>query len=307
MQIILVSRHLKTARTLHIMPWHLAVAGGFFLAMVFSTSMMLSWLSIQLRLPYVDSALAALVAEERQRSESSVGATLSVMAARLGELQGRLLQLDTVSERMSGMLGLRGGEGKAVRPAGEGGPYLPDTLTLALMEKEIDRLMREIDARATDLAAMDFWVLEKRVQDRMLPTMLPVRSGSLGSGFGRRSDPFSGQAARHEGLDFSAPTGTPVLAAAEGVVEMAGWHPEYGQVVDVDHGAGLLTRYAHLSKIAVQAGQRIKRGERLGAVGSTGRSTGAHLHFEVRQFGVAMNPVRFLGRGNDAARLAAGY
>jgi len=146
-------------------------------------------------------------------------------------------------------------------------------------------------------------LLDKRVRDRLLPTSLPVKEAELGSSFGVRNDPIAGLRAMHEGIDFNAEVGTPVLAAADGVVLAAAFHPEFGNVIDIDHGEGLLSRYAHLSRMDVKAGALLKRGELIGAVGTTGRSTGPHLHFEVRQQGVAQNPALFLKKSREFAHL----
>jgi murein DD-endopeptidase MepM/ murein hydrolase activator NlpD len=127
------------------------------------------------------------------------------------------------------------------------------------------------------------------------PSLWPVY-GRLVSSFGRRSDPFSGHGAFHPGVDLSAGRGTPVRAAAAGIVVHAGWNGGYGRMVAVDHGGGLQTLYAHLSRIDVIDGQEVHRGQIVGGAGSTGRSTGAHLHYEVRQNGTPINPYIFLAR-----------
>jgi murein DD-endopeptidase MepM/ murein hydrolase activator NlpD len=128
----------------------------------------------------------------------------------------------------------------------------------------------------------------------------------VGSGFGFRTDPITGRGALHMGLDFPADTGTPIMAAAGGVVINAETHAAYGQTVDIDHGNGLVTRYAHASKLLVKRGDLVKRGQTVANVGNTGRSTGPHLHFEVLVDGVPQNPARFLaGRGNPPAATAA--
>jgi murein DD-endopeptidase MepM/ murein hydrolase activator NlpD len=131
--------------------------------------------------------------------------------------------------------------------------------------------------------------------------MMPVAAPYNASGFGRRIDPFTGQWAMHEGIDFLAEPGTPVVAAAGGVVQFAAFHPQYGFMIDVDHGNDLVTRYAHLSKLFVKEGDVVLRGRRIALSGSTGRSTGPHLHFEVRYRGAAQNPARFLALNPGAA------
>jgi murein DD-endopeptidase MepM/ murein hydrolase activator NlpD len=125
----------------------------------------------------------------------------------------------------------------------------------------------------------------------------------MGSGFGWRVDPFVGVGAMHEGIDFVADIGTPVVAAAGGVVIWADKHPQYGNLVEIDHGNDFTTRYAHLSKILIKDGQVVKRGQNIALSGNTGRSTGPHLHFEVRLNGVAQNPLRFLKQGENFAQL----
>ncbi len=171
------------------------------------------------------------------------------------------------------------------------------------LQAEIARLANVVDQRSDDLAVVEFKLLEKRVKDRLLPTTLPVKDAYLGSPFGHRSDPIAGARAMHEGIDFNAETGTPVVAAAEGVVLSAAYHPDFGNVIDIDHGDGLVSRYAHLSRMDIKPPALVKRGQLIGAVGNTGRSTGSHLHFEVRMQGVAQNPAHFLKQGSEFAQI----
>lgn len=303
MQIILVSRHLKAARTIHIMPRHVVAALFVFLALVFSTSLLLSWLSVHLRLPLVEDLMVKLQLQESQKTRSYLDSNLQLMATRLGELQGQVLQLDALGDRVSGLAGIKRERPlDAIKP-GQGGPFLPAPLSPNVLQAEIDLLASEVEHRSDDLVYLEFRLLEKRVKDRLLPTILPVKEATLGSSFGYRADPIAGLRSMHEGLDFSAEPGTPVVAAADGVVLSASYHPEYGNLLEVDHGQGLTTRYAHLSRMDVGVGVMVKRGSRLGAVGSTGRSTGPHLHFEVRIQGIAQNPAQFLKQGDEYALL----
>ena len=285
------------------MPRHLAVGLAALVAVVFAAALLRSWLSVHWRLPLVEDLMRTLHREEVRKNQDYVSNNLQLMANRLGELQARVLQLDLLGERMSGLLGLPRDKAPDAPPGGQGGPFLPAGLNAELLQGEIERLEQHIERRADDLARLEAHLLEKRVADRLLPTALPVREATLSSGFGYRNDPFAGYRSRHEGIDFVAEAGTPVVAAADGVVLSAMAHPQFGNLVEIDHGDGLLTRYAHLQRIDVPPGRLLKRGERLGAVGSTGRSTGAHLHFEVRMLGVAQNPVRFLKRDQAFAQM----
>ncbi|WP_395636387.1 M23 family metallopeptidase [Sphingorhabdus sp.] len=136
-----------------------------------------------------------------------------------------------------------------------------------------------------------------------IPTSMPAAVMMMSSGFGFRSDPFTGGGAMHAGLDFKGPVGTPILSAAEGRVTFAGFNGGYGKTVEITHANGLLTRYAHLSGLNVTRGQMVKRGLQIGRMGSTGRSTGSHLHFEVRLNGRAINPRKFLEANPDVLKV----
>ena len=298
MQIIFVSGHFKTARTVTIMPRHVALAAATFIGLVLATAVVFSWLSLQLRLPLVQELVVSLQQRESQQAQEVVSKNLHLMATRLGELQAQVLQLDSLGDRLSSLAGVKR---ETPKVAGQGGPLIEAPVSAGELQKEIDRLGREVDNKTDELTMLEARLLEKRVKDRLLPTTLPVKVGYIGSGFGYRSDPIVGVRAMHEGIDFNAETGTPVVAAAAGVVVAAEYHPEFGNMIDIDHGEGLVSRYAHLSKSLVKPGQIIKHGERIGEVGSTGRSTGSHLHFEVRMLGVAQNPAHFLKQGSEYA------
>ncbi len=299
-QIILVSRHLKAARTITIMPRHLLIASFVFLALIVGTSAMLSWVAGHVgAFGARDDGLAQ---HEGSRAQQYVSNNLQLMATRLGELQAQVLHLDSLGERLAGLAGVKR-EAAPVRekPAGQGGAFVPAPFSADELQREIDRMAHEVEVRTDELAVLESRFLEKRVKERLLPTTLPVKAAYLGSPFGHRSDPIAGLRAMHEGIDFNAEPGTPVVAAADGVVLAAAYRSDFGNMIDVDHGDGLTTRYAHLSRMDVKAGSLVKRGDALGAVGSTGRSTGPHLHFEVRMLGVAQNPAHFLKQGEEFA------
>ena len=301
MQIILVSRHLKVARTITIMPRHLVIAGFAFLSLVMSSATLISWLTAHGSHPGSQDEVLSQQQETHQ-AQQFLNNNLQLMATRLGELQAQVLHLDTLGDRLAGIAGIKREAPPASKPvAGQGGAFVPAPLGADELQREIDRLSREVDLRSDELAVLESRFLEKRVKERLMPTTLPVKEAFLGSPFGHRSDPIVGQRAMHEGIDFNAETGTPVVAAADGVVLSAGWQSDFGNMIEVDHGDGLTTRYAHLSRMNAKAGSLVKRGERIGAVGSTGRSTGSHLHFEVRMLGVAQNPASFLKQGEEFA------
>lgn len=298
MQIILVSDHLATARTIHIMPRHVLMAVASFLFLLFSTSALFSWASVHFRLPLVQGLILSLQQREAAQTQSFVHNNLQMLATRVGELQARVVQIDSMSERLEAMLGEPAPQ-QAAKASAEGGPLLPMPVSEAALNKEIERLGQAVDERSEQLSVLESRLLDERTRRRFLPTTRPIADAPIGSGFGPRIDPFAHVSAMHEGLDFVADVGTPVVAAAGGVVAVAEYHPEFGNMIEVDHGGGIMTRYAHLSKLLVVPGQIVRRGTGIALSGNTGRSSGPHMHFEVRVNGVAQNPMAFLRLGTN--------
>jgi murein DD-endopeptidase MepM/ murein hydrolase activator NlpD len=192
-----------------------------------------------------------------------------------------------------GDLGLGGAHLRAPAPRGVGGPFVPVKVGSGTFERQLSRVS------ATRAQAERLTSLLANVPYRK-PVVGPVE---FSSGFGVRTDPFLGRPAMHTGLDFRASTGEPARATANGKVVKAGWHGGYGRMVEIDHGNGLTTRYGHLSAIRVKIGESVRIGQTIGDVGSTGRSTAPHLHYETRIDGDAVDPQRFLRAG---VKLAAG-
>jgi murein DD-endopeptidase MepM/ murein hydrolase activator NlpD len=180
----------------------------------------------------------------------------------------------------------------------------PDLVAEAPLVPSLHDTLEEYDYLRTSNSARRGGNIFSKGNVNILPAIWPV-NGRLMDGFGRRMDPFSGEGAMHTGVDISAPQGTAVHATADGIVVHASWNAGYGRCVIVDHGNNYQTWYAHLSRIDVIEGQEIRQGEALGAVGSSGRSTGAHLHYEVRVGSSPVNPYRFLARPSSL-RAAAG-
>jgi len=219
---------------------------------------------------------------------------------RLGELQAQMLRLDGLGERLAKLAGLKPQELPSLQTGkvpGRGGaesslPARP--LSVQEFTDLMAKLAQQVDARTDQLGVLEALLVRDSTNRKFLPTLLPVVDGWFSSNFGYRIDPFTGLQSFHEGVDFPADTGTPIVAAASGKVIAAGYHPQYGKIVEIDHGNGLLSRYAHASQVYVSEGDLVMRGQRVATVGSTGRSTGPHLHFEVRLNGVPQNPARFL-------------
>jgi murein DD-endopeptidase MepM/ murein hydrolase activator NlpD len=228
---------------------------------------------------------------------------IDVMAKRLGEMQAKMLQLESLGERVSGLAGINPADIRG-KP-GQGGALVQGrSLNMGELQAALSDLDQLTNQRTDVMTVIESRLFEQKIKKLMVPTELPVKDVSLGSTFGWRIDPFNGRSALHTGLDFPADVGTPIYAAAGGVVVTQEFHPQYGNVIEVNHGNDLITRYAHSSRVFVKKGDLIKRGQKIAEVGTTGRSTGAHLHFEVLVQGVPQDPQKFLNAGSSLATLA---
>jgi hypothetical protein len=253
--------------------------------------------------PVVGTLVKLMVKDEFEQRDRFMRENLDAMARRLGEMQAKLVQLEALGERVSGLAGVNSAELKV--PPGRGGALVSGR---PLSMEELQATLSDLDQltnQNTDLlTVMESRLFDQKIKNMMVPTQQPVRAGHVGSSFGWRIDPFTGRSALHTGLDFQAEPGTPILAAAGGVVVAQEAHHAYGNMVEIDHGNNLITRYAHASRVWVKIGDLVKRGQKIADVGTTGRSTGPHLHFEVMVQGVPQDPQKFLAAGRDLPVLA---
>jgi len=248
-------------------------------------------------MPFVQRQVQSIQLAGQAERESYMQESLNAMAKRLGEMQAHLLRLDTLGERLAGLAGIKGTDFQFSETPGRGGARSTTAsrdFSVNELSREVEMLTRKMDDRGDKMSVLESLFTIESARRKLIPTMLPVVGGSYNSNFGWRIDPFTGQHSYHEGIDFAGGMGTPVLAAAGGVVIHAEFSGQYGNMVEIDHGNDLISRYAHLSKFNVKVGDMVLRGARIAEMGSTGRSTGTHLHFEVHQRGVAVNPAQFL-------------
>jgi murein DD-endopeptidase MepM/ murein hydrolase activator NlpD len=299
--IILVSGKLAKARTITLGLPHFLGLGAAALGAVMVLAVLLHVLTLrfaaEFRLPYLQSLLLSTPLQKNRNADSHLRDNLNAMAVRLGQMQAQLLRLDTLGERLARLAGFKPQELMFDQPPGRGGAVstLPTyDLSVNDFARQIDQLTRQLDERGDHLGILDSLFTLDSARKKLVPTAVPVDGGWHSSNFGWRLDPFNGQQSFHEGIDFIAREGTVVKAAAGGVVVKAEYHPAYGNIVEIDHGNELITRYAHASRLLVKAGEVVLMGARIAEVGRTGRATGTHLHFEVRQRGLAQNPMQFL-------------
>jgi murein DD-endopeptidase MepM/ murein hydrolase activator NlpD len=304
LNIILVSSATARARTITLDWRHFAAASFGVLVVFLGFTVLFNFFALRYAAatqhPWLQTIVLADQRQEAMRTEELVQGHLNAMAIRLGELQAQMLRLDGLGERLASIAGLKPQELPSLRSRetpGRGGaessmPSRP--LSVPEFADLMAQLSHQIDERTDQLGVLEALLVQNSANRKFMPTLAPIIDGWFSSNFGYRIDPFNGQRSFHEGIDFPAETGTPIVAAASGKVVTAEWHPEYGRMIEIDHGNGLLSRYAHTSRMLVKVGDLVVRGQEVGTVGSTGRSTGPHLHFEVRLNGVPQNPARFL-------------
>ena len=301
MHIILVSSRLAKSRSWTLTHRHLLAGSVCMALLVFGLTLALFWVTVrhaaEFKLPLLDSLVLSAQEAQRRKTEEFLRENLNAMAVKLGQIQAQLMRLDALGERLSALAGLKPGEFRFTEPPGRGGAMSsipPQDLSMPEFNRQLDQLSRQMENRTDSLGILESQLFDAKVKKKLMPTIPPVDASWSASSFGWRIDPFNGMLAMHEGVDFVVDTGTPIFAAAGGVVSYSGPHPQYGFLVEIDHGNDFTTRYAHCSRLLVKEGEVVQRGSKIAESGSTGRATGPHVHFEVRYRGVAQNPARFL-------------
>ena len=309
MQLIVTDAWLARSRVIHLTGSGLLAAGLAAAALlVFLSLGVYHWVFLKAARegwPLVGPIVKLIVRDEVALRDRFLRENLDAMARRVGELQAKLVQLESLGERVSGLAGISPADIRKT-PA-QGGALVSDR---RLSMGELQQILAQLDLAATQredwMTVVETSLFDQKIRKMMIPTQQPVAEGALGSPFGWRIDPMSGRSALHTGLDFQADRGTPILAAAGGVVVDQQYHPAYGIMVEIDHGNELRTLYAHASAAFVKSGDLVKRGQKIAEVGSSGRSTGPHLHFEVLVQGVPQDPRKFLNSSSNLAAVQPG-
>jgi murein DD-endopeptidase MepM/ murein hydrolase activator NlpD len=219
------------------------------------------------------------------------------LALRTGQLSAQLLRLNALGKRLAQLANISSHEFDFDHDPPQGGPEEGGGRAVQLTDvgSMLDSLEQRIDLRGAQLGALENVILGRQLSAEIRPTGRPVAEGYVSSSFGERMDPFDGEEAFHKGVDFAADAGSAVLAVATGIVTWSGPRAGYGVLVELSHGNGYVTRYAHNSRVLVKVGDTVERGQAIAEVGSTGRSTGPHVHFEVLRNGAQINPAAFVG------------
>lgn len=246
------------------------------------------------------SAIARAALQQKRELEdlrARVQERIDVLSARVGQANAQLVRLDELGKRLVEMANIDSREFDFGSPVSLGGPEQPGEPAAAPdLTLMIDALESQLASRDVQLGVLESLILQRDLRRQTLPEGRPVRQGYLSSGFGTRQDPFTGHGTWHLGVDFAGNEGDPVISVGAGIVTYAGTRSGYGLVVDVAHGDGFVTRYAHNRQLKVRVGDAVTRGQQIAAMGSTGRSTGPHVHFEVLRNGRQVNPLAYIGR-----------
>jgi murein DD-endopeptidase MepM/ murein hydrolase activator NlpD len=236
--------------------------------------------------------------EQLSKIQRDVDDQVAVLAKRVGQMQAQLLRLDALGKHLTDVAKLNRGEFDFDNPPAVGGPETGagEGPVVPALDSMLDSMNAQIDDRRRQLMALQNLILTRELAQQIVPGGRPVESGYISSLYGQRTDPFDGNQATHNGIDFAGAAGSRVLAVADGIVSHAGPDGGYGRLIEITHGNGYITRYAHNAKLLVVPGQTVKRGDAIALMGSTGRSTGTHLHFEVLRDGRSVNPLSFVRR-----------
>jgi murein DD-endopeptidase MepM/ murein hydrolase activator NlpD len=305
MNVIFLSKREGKARQLNLAhPLTLSLIGGFVLVVLGSAFMAGMQLGRdgQGRVMSGDALqrVGALAQERAQISElkQQLQLRIDAMAMRLGEVNAHVLRLDALGKRLTEMADIDSREFNFDREPPRGGSAEGEGVSAQIpdLSQMLSALERRVDTRESQLAALENVILAKELKREIHPEGRPVESGFISSYFGEREDPFDGQETFHKGVDFAGAKGSTVMAVAAGIVTWAGERSGFGKLVEINHGDGYVTRYAHNEKTLVSVGETVKRGDPVGLMGSTGHSTGPHVHFEVLRNGRQVDPLSFIGR-----------
>ena len=306
MNVIFLSRREGRARHLNLAhPRTLSLIAGLILAILgsaFALGLQFGRGAHQRGLVSDTLSFGSLLAEQKRQItdlRQQLQLRVDAMAMRLGEVNAHVIRLDALGKRLTEMADIDSHEFNFDLSPPSGGPeadgegvsaQIPDLTAM------VSQLEQRVNLRDSQLLALENVILARELKEEIHPAGRPVTRGFVSSYFGERADPFDGREAFHKGVDFAGSIGDNVISVAAGVVTWAGERSGFGKLVEINHGDGFVTRYAHNQRTLVSVGQAVKRGEAVALMGSTGRSTGPHVHFEVLRNGRQVNPLSFVGR-----------
>ncbi|MBV5272298.1 MAG: M23 family metallopeptidase [Lamprocystis purpurea] len=271
------------------------------------------WLGRYATIPALTSDLAVgfrtlpTTPNQDRANDDTDAPDVDAITSSLGNMQAELMRLDALGERLVEMAGLSAEEFDFQNPPPQGGPEegLARDYTIKEIASELGSVVGLLKDRKRKLEILEEAIMERDITAKSVPSGWPVRAGYITSNYGFRIHPIKGRRLFHQGVDFAAPSGSPVVAVADGLVTFSGRRSGYGNMIELRHVDGYATRYAHNQANLVQEGQQVRQGQKIGAVGATGTATGPHVHFEVLKNGEHLNPIQFVGRQSPSVLVAA--
>ncbi|MGD8999952.1 MAG: M23 family metallopeptidase [Granulosicoccaceae bacterium] len=248
----------------------------------------------------VTEQMRAELASHREavtQAKAEAERNITALSQQLGRMQARVIRLDALGRRLTEIAKLDKGEFDFDAEPAQGGPQMAEQLVTPEVPdfiQELDALSRQLDDRSEQLSVLETMLMNRNLQQQALPAGRPIKKGWISSYYGMRTDPFTGKREHHAGVDFAGKHGAEVVAVGAGVVTWASERYGYGNLVEITHGNGIATRYGHNHKILVKVGDKVEKGDTLALMGSTGRSTGPHVHFEVLKNGRSVNPSEYI-------------
>lgn len=245
-------------------------------------------------------ALVQLQKQELEQTQLEAQSQVEALSLRLAKMQAQVMRLEQLGQKLVKVAKLNKKEFDFNDNPAIGGPNM---IQLPELEKRIASVLAELDSKESQLTVIETLIEQRIMSNLQKPKGKPTQKGWISSYFGQRKDPFTGRQSMHRGIDVAGKEGEKIVATANGVVTWAEERSGYGKLIEVDHGNGLLTRYGHCESIDVEVGQQVMQGESLGTIGSTGRSTGPHIHYEVIKNGVKVNPLKYVRQSRVALNL----
>ncbi|MGM0593541.1 MAG: M23 family metallopeptidase [Pseudomonadota bacterium] len=246
-------------------------------------------------------AVNSQLAEQRDEileAKRTAEENLNALTLRLGKMQAHVIRLDALGKRLTRIAGLENGEFDFSAEPAQGGPEsaseIPEAIELPDFISQLQELSQQLEDREQQLSILEAVIMNRNLQAEVVPAGRPITKGWLSSNYGTRNDPFTGKPEFHKGVDLAGKDGSDIISVASGVVTWSGRRYGYGNLVEVNHGNGYTTRYGHCKEVVVEVGEKVKKGDVIAKMGSTGRSTGPHVHFEVWVDGKTVDPSKYL-------------
>jgi murein DD-endopeptidase MepM/ murein hydrolase activator NlpD len=312
MNIIFIKRSHGQSRTLTLGNKHIITLGaiitGTIVALIFSgywvkRNLMLDGDAVMMDVQVINAWERELAQQKKMLDQisKSNGEQVDALTLRLGDMQARLLRIDALGVRLKEVAKIKNDEFDFSQPPALGGPLLAAESmpsSLPSLKGDLDRIAKHIENRQQQLDRLESMFFQRGLDQESFVSGRPVRWGWLSSSYGYRNDPFNGRRTWHAGVDFAGKEGSDIIAVASGVVTWSSERYGYGNLVEINHGDGYSTRYAHCKELLVKVGEVVEKGQVLALMGSTGRSTGPHVHFEVLRKGMTLDPKKFLHRAS---------